>query len=465
MTSELNTTFNQKPHSRLHLIRSSFWVFGGQIGGQVLRFLNNLIMTRLLVPEMFGVMTVVSTVFFSIAMFSHIGIQQNIIQNPRGDEKRYLDTAWTLQILRCMVIWLVSLIVAYSLHLANQFHWLAPHSAYAAPDLPAILAVFSLIALISAFESTKTATASRHMALSRLTMIELGSQIVGIVVMILIALIERTIWALVAGNIVTTLSRVIAGFVFLPGHNNQLAWDKSAVKDLIGFGKWILLTTIMGFLVRNIDKLILGALITPTLLGIYNIAAFMITAIQEIFSKWVDAVVMPVLSRTQRENSAELSNKFYQFSYIFNTATLFFCGFLYNAGYILIAVLYDSRYQSAGYMVQVLSISLLGARMYLAQQIYLAMGKPKLLIPMNVIQLSALVVFLVPAYRYFGMAGALHVIASATLLTVPVTWCYLKKLGILNWKKELITLPALCVGYIFSDVCIYLYNIILSNIH
>ncbi|NTU70163.1 oligosaccharide flippase family protein [bacterium] len=79
------------------IIRSSAWVFGGQIGGQLLRLASNLIMTRLLVPEMFGVMAVANTLIVGLQLCSYLGVQHNIIQSTRGDERIFLDTAWVIQ--------------------------------------------------------------------------------------------------------------------------------------------------------------------------------------------------------------------------------------------------------------------------------------------------------------------------------------------------------------------------------
>lgn len=91
-------------HSRKHVIWSSVWVFGGQIAGQVLRLVSNLIMTRLLVPEMFGVMAVANTVIIGLALCSYIGLHHNIIQSSRGDDPDFLNTAWTMQVIRGVYI-------------------------------------------------------------------------------------------------------------------------------------------------------------------------------------------------------------------------------------------------------------------------------------------------------------------------------------------------------------------------
>ena len=442
------------------IIRSSAWIFGGQIVGQILRLASNLVMTRLLVPEMFGVMAVANTVILGLQLCSYFGIQHNIIQSTRGDERIFLDTAWTLQILRGVLIWLVALSLSAILYFANLWGYVPVGSAYADSSLPNIIAVISFTALISSFESTKLATASRHMTLGKLTMIELGSQILSLLTMIAFALVKQSIWALVFGALVASLAKMLASHVVLVGTKNKLAWEPKAISELFGFGKWILLTTIMGYFVRSSDKLILAGLISAQLLGVYTVAIFVTNAVQEVMSRWASGVVYPVLSKIHREQPSELIRAYYKFRLPFDALMLFLCGFLFNAGFVITEVLYDSRYEGAGHMIEILSLWLIGSRTIIAEQCYLAVGKSKLSVPMNVLQLVVMFSLLIPTYHYFGMDGALYVIVVSILLTLPLTWYFMNRLRLLDWKRELITLPALLIGYGFSKLFVLAYECI-----
>jgi len=74
-------------------VRSGSWVVIGHLFSQGLRLGSNLILTRLLVPEMFGVMAIVTVIMAGLAMFSDVGLLQNIVQSKRGEEIDYLNTA------------------------------------------------------------------------------------------------------------------------------------------------------------------------------------------------------------------------------------------------------------------------------------------------------------------------------------------------------------------------------------
>src|SRR4051812_6290963 len=78
--------------------RSAVWAMLGFGGGQALRFAGNLVLTRLLMPEAFGLMVLVNTFLMGLALFSDIGVGTSVIQNKRGDERAFLDTAWTISV-------------------------------------------------------------------------------------------------------------------------------------------------------------------------------------------------------------------------------------------------------------------------------------------------------------------------------------------------------------------------------
>ncbi len=82
-----------------------------------LRVVNSMVLTRLLMPESFGLMTLVTTLIVGIGLMSDLGLAPSVIQNPRGDDPVLLNTVWTLQVLRGVGIFIVSLILAWPMSL------------------------------------------------------------------------------------------------------------------------------------------------------------------------------------------------------------------------------------------------------------------------------------------------------------------------------------------------------------
>src|ERR1700722_277242 len=81
-------------------IRGAIWTLLGFGTRQVLRLGFNLIVTRLLYPELFGLLSLVYTVVTGLTLFCDLGIAPAVVRDPRGDEAAFLNTAWTMQIVR-----------------------------------------------------------------------------------------------------------------------------------------------------------------------------------------------------------------------------------------------------------------------------------------------------------------------------------------------------------------------------
>ena len=96
-------------------LRGTAITLGGTAGQQFMRLLSNLVLTRLLFPEAFGMMALIQTFTAGLQMFSDIGLRPSIIQNKRGEDPDFLNTAWTLQIIRGAGLWLFSCLLAWPL--------------------------------------------------------------------------------------------------------------------------------------------------------------------------------------------------------------------------------------------------------------------------------------------------------------------------------------------------------------
>lgn len=441
---------------RQRVLRAGAWSFGGHVSSQIIRLASNLVMTRLLVPEMFGVMAIASMVLLGIGLFSDLGTNQSVIQSARGDDPDFLNTVWVVQIVRGGVICLIALLLCLCLYYAVRSGWFPENTAYANPVLPPVLALISLTEFISGFQSTRMATASRWLAQGRLTLIEIASQLAGVVAMILWALIDRSIWALVAGGIVSMSVKTISSHKLMPGVANQWAWDKSAFHEIFHFGKWLLVSSVLGFLLNNGDRLLLGGMVDAKTLGIYVIAYFITNSATQAVSKILASVAFPVLSETVRTSPGKLKETYYKFRLPFDIGLLMISGVLFEAGRYVIYFLYDARYAEAGAMLQILSLTLIAFRYNVVDQCYLAMGKPRLLAAMIATRSVALFVLLPVAFKEYQMAGALWAIVISAFSSVPLTIYFKRNLQLLDVRKELIVLPVflggIIAGFIFEGL-------------
>lgn len=414
---------------------------------QGIRLLTTLIMTRLLVPSMFGVMAIAVMVNVIASLLTDMGIRQNIVQSRRGTDPAFLDTAWTVQIVRGFVIWAIALAIAGSLYLAGRLGHLSGDTVYATPILPWVLAVSSFSVVISGFQSTKSAIAERSLEQRRLVLIELVCQLGALAAMIAIAYQTRSIWSLVAGQLVGGALTAALSHVALPGATNRLAWDPEALKEIVDFGKWIFVSSFVGVFALYADRIVLGGLVTPDALGQFAIASTLVAAVQGVFYKVYSTVVMPVLSETVRGDRARLKEVFYRVRVPTDLVLLFGAGFLAATGQLVVDVLYDRRYADAGWMMQILSVSLIWTRLDATRQLYLALGEPKYPAYLNFARFFAVFIALLVGFRLGGIAGAIWGFSLYQLVIALMSYRYNALLRINDFGRDLGVLVAFPLGF------------------
>jgi len=168
-----------------------------------------------------------------------------------------------------------------------------------------LLPAVGLTAFLQGFLSTKVVTAQRHLMLGRATVLELGSQAVGIVVTIGLAMIWPSVWVIVVGGIIGMCSKVALSHFYFPGPANRFQFERSAFGELFNFGKFIFLSSICGFLINNGDRAILGKFVSLTELALYNIAFFFASVPLLLTMRLVNQVMMPLYRERPTEASAE----------------------------------------------------------------------------------------------------------------------------------------------------------------
>lgn len=436
-------------HDRIPLkqrvFTASAWSLGGYGVGLVIRFGTNLVMTRLLVPEMFGVMAIATVVMVGLAMFSDLGLRQNIVQSPRGSDPAFLNTAWAIQILRGFVLWFFALIVSLAILLAGRFGLVPESSVYANPSLPYVIAVLSFGTVIGGFTSTRVFEASRKLSLGRITQRDIAAQIVGLACMLAWASVDRSIWVLVVGGLSATTFRVVLSHFWLPGTVNRWRWDRKAAYEIFHFGKWIFASSILGFVVSNSDRFLLGWMVDSTTLGLYSIASLLFGAIEQVVTSIINSVSFPALSEVARD-ARDLSSAYYRFHAVIAAITYLCAGILMTAGQSVIHLLYDPRYALAGEMLQILAVTLLMAPLRIAVQCYLALGMPQLHARILLVRLAVLIAAMPIGFQMFGLPGALWGLVVSQFASLPLFLWYNIKIDVLNMRNEILLLPVVLAG-------------------
>jgi len=427
-------------------LRSGAWTFAGYGLGTTIRFAGNLLLTRLLTPDLFGLMAIATIVIVGLSMFSDMGVRPMIVRSGRGDDPLFLNTAWVLQIYRGMLLCLIGFGLSLAPIIAGRVGIVPINSVYADPRLPSVIASVSITLLIGGFNSTKIHEAYRQVALARVTVMEIAALIASLLCMFGWIAFDRSIAALIAGSISASAVRMLLSHIWLPGTANHWQWEKSAFRELFHFGKWIFISSLLSFMVSNGDRLVLGGLVSSTLLGVYMIASMIIGSVETVLMAVIGGVMYPALSEIVRERPDTLRSNYYQMHAIVAGFCYFCCGILVISGPALIGLLYDPRYAQAAWMMQILAASMMIYPLQIAIQSFVALGMPKLQSHIVALRLVALALAMPLGFRFFGLAGALWGIVASQYVCLPITIFYSVRNRLFDLRKELLLLPIVLAG-------------------
>src|SRR5438067_5748896 len=318
------------------------WVSGSYGVVQLLRLLNNVILARLLGPSILGLMALVNSIRTGVELLSDVGIMQNIISSPRGEDPVFYDTAWTLQALRGLVLAIIGLTL--SVPLAHFFRY---------PQLAVILPVASLFFVFTGFDSTARPLVQKQLHVARLSVFDIGLGVISLVAHVSMALITPTVWALVLGSVITGAASLIGSFLFIPGLRHRFIIDPECARQLLRFGRWVFLSSIVYFFAMNFDRLYFARQITLSQLGVYGIARTLADMVSLFVARASSFVLYPSVAAAGLAPQ-ELRKKLLHGRRTLLLGAAVGMGTFLALSEFIVRHLYDPRYWEAGWILPVL---------------------------------------------------------------------------------------------------------------
>ena len=433
---------------RSRALRAGGWLLGSSFASQALRLASSLVLTRLLVPGDFGLVAAVQTLYFALVMFSDLGVWQSVV-NRRGEiDERFLGTAMSVQLARGALLAVVVLALAFALHATAVQDAFAAGTAFADPRMPWMMAAFAVCALLQGAESMRIATAQRALRAALLVRMELLSQCAGMVVTIALALYTRSVWSLVAGTLVATLARTALSHAMLPGPTVRPAWNAEAAHEIVGFGKWVFLSSIVGFAAAHGEKLLLGGTLPAASFGVFAIAATLLAAATGLIGNLNGHLVFPALAEALRTDDGRAAQVYQRVQRLADVVLAFSAGAAFMAASWLVRLLYDARYVDAGWMLQIIALGLLAMRFQVLEQMMFARGRPAWVTAANALRAAALVVSIPAGYTLAGERGAVIAVAASQFAGWPMAFVFRRSAGLPGWRAEAVWPVALVAGIV-----------------
>ena len=246
-----------------------------------LRLASNVVLARLLAPDVFALTAITFLVLTSIHMVSDVGIAITALREgemSRADE----DRLWTMQAVRGVG---VSALVAAA---AVPVGWI-----YGDVLLRDMLLALALTPILDGAKSLYPTLALAHRRLLPSTLVELGGRVVSIVVSVAVALVSPTVWSVVIGMIASTVLSTVASHI-LAGRRPRFVFDWNYIARQWRFSRWIQASSTLTFVGAQIDKALFPFLFGLPLLGVYGIAATFAAMPSQVTQRWSGNVFYPL---------------------------------------------------------------------------------------------------------------------------------------------------------------------------
>jgi O-antigen/teichoic acid export membrane protein len=393
------------------LFSGAVWTVGAYGAGQALRLVTSVALARLLAPQLFGIMVIVYSLGTGMALISDVGLGQNIVYNKNAADPDFYDTAWSVQLVRGVVLWVGFCVAA-----------LPVSRIYDLPILAQIMPVFGLAFPLGGAQSLSRAFLQKRLQFARLNAFEISTAAVGAGAQVFLAYLAPTVWALVFGWLISIAVATIGSYFLLPDLRHRFHISKAYIRQILSFGKWIFAASVIYFLSSNFDRLYLAKVIPLELLGIYGIARALSEPLSALVMRLGNSVLFPFIASHSHVLRSELRAQLAPIRARFLLLTALGYSLFAASADLVVGILYDQRYHAAGWM---LSILIIGAWFTvlsnLNESTLLGLGKPSYSAAANSAKFAFLLIGLILGVAQFGILGAVFVIAASDLFRyVPI---------------------------------------------
>jgi O-antigen/teichoic acid export membrane protein len=387
--------------TRRGLVKGVGWTVGAYGAGQFVRLVSSIVLTRLLSPELFGIMTIVNTVRTGVDLLSDVGIGQSIVQNKNAEDPDFYNTAWTVKLLRGL---LLCVVCAASANYFGEF--------YNSPLVSIVLPVMALSFVLDGFTSISSSLMQKRMKIAALNIYGFAFEVIPGVALVVLAYFFRSIWALVFGLLFSSAVRMVVSYFQLGDVRVKFHISKQYMWDILHFGKWIFFGTLIYFLSGNFDRLYLGKVAPLALLGVYGIARSLADMIVQLVGRLCGFIVFPYIASSSDEPREQLRGKLAPARFqMLLVAAVGMSAFAAVAD-LPVKIIYDQRYHAAAGMLPIMALGVwFSILCNVNESVLFGFGRPQYAAIGNMVKFGWLLIGLPIGYTSFGFFGIIVVVA------------------------------------------------------
>lgn len=394
----------------------------------LVKLVSSLVLTRLLNPQAYGIFSILFSILFMIELMSDVGTVGLLVRHPRGGDKRFVHTVWTVRLMRGCINF-------------GLLYALAPVIAgiYETPVLTGALRTFSFWFLLTGMESMGFVLAQRNQRSRIGNYAELLTSIVMTAAIIGLATVLRNQYALIYGALLQRALMMIASHFFYRDIGVGIAFDREAVADQFQFARVVLPSSLLTIVLSQYDKLVLLKLFDLSLLGVYGVAGGMVGPIAGLVMHNSRVVLYARCASYFRANRATAAFRYYSENKRLLSIGTLLPAMLAGFAQPIVSFLYDSRYAGAGTMLMALSLGALSASFQNASEnLLVASGRTHVVLIANVVRLFTIVPATLLGYYFFGFDGFLWCSVAASVAVLFYFFREQRRHGLLDLRAELV---------------------------
>ncbi|MCB0460432.1 MAG: lipopolysaccharide biosynthesis protein [Flavobacteriaceae bacterium] len=377
------------------------WTLTEKVGLQLIKILLGVVLARLLTPEDYGLIGMV-TVFFAVSIvFIDSGFGMAYIQKQDATD----TDASTIFYFNLVISILIYIILYFS----------APYIAtfYNQEQLVPLVRVMSSVLVLNSFGMIQVTKLKKDVNFKKQTLIILVSAVIATICAIIAALNNFGVWSLVIQEIVRSIVRILGLWIFY-GWKPMLTFSFASLKSLFSFSSWSMLIGIINTVFDNIYALVIGKFFPAAQLGFYTKATQFQRLITQQASSAVGAVAFPVMSKIQQESQALKSavKKFSQHILFF--VAPFSAIFIAIAHPFFLLLLTEKWLPMVPYFQLLLVAGVFYPLHMINVQFLSAIGKIKLNFKLSLLKNALRVLNIIVMYRF----GVLYIIIGEIIFSV-----------------------------------------------
>ena len=267
-------------------VSNLLWRFFERVGAQLVAFIVSLILARILSPEHYGLIALVTVVTSILNVFVDSGLGNALIQKKDADETDF-STVFYANVVFCLFLYLILFFTA---------SYIAKF--YKNEELVPVIKVLGLTLIISGAKNVQQAYVSKHLMFKKFFFATLVGTIIAAIIGIYLAIRGLGVWALVAQQLINLFIDTVILWIIVPW-KPKLLFSFRALKDLYSFGWKLLVANLIHTVYLDIRSLVIGRVYSPSDLAFYNQGQKFPKFVGSNINSSIDSVLFPVLSEYQ----------------------------------------------------------------------------------------------------------------------------------------------------------------------